>query len=68
MSTRYEVVPVNLVLKGQETIGSRLVFEPKADGRFKARIAMQGYLKEAGASTTAKTSRRCAVSVVNDPC
>ncbi len=44
----YDLVPITSVPKGQKIIGSRFVFKQKADGRFKARLVVQGYAQEAG--------------------
>lgn len=57
----YDLVAIISVPKGQNTIGSRFVFKQKADGRFKARLAVQGYAQEAGIDY-GKTLHQCAVS------
>ena len=44
----YYLVPTTSVPKGQKSIGSRFVLKRKADGRFKARLVVQGYVQEPG--------------------
>lgn len=44
----YDPVPITSVPKGYKIIGSRFVFKHQADGRFKARLVVQGYTQEAG--------------------
>ena len=44
----YDLVPITSAPKGQKIIGSRFVFKKKADGRFTARLVVQGYAQEAG--------------------
>ena len=43
----YKLVKMSSVPK-EEKIGSRFVFKQKVDGRFKARLVVQGYVQEAG--------------------
>ena len=44
----YKLVKMSSVLKEEKIIGSRFVFKQKVDGRFKARLVVQGYVQEAG--------------------
>lgn len=44
----YELVPITSVPKEEKILGSRFVFKQKADGRFKARLVVQGHVQEAG--------------------
>ena len=44
----YKLVNISSVPKGEKNIGSRLVFKQKADGRFKARLIVQGHIQEPG--------------------
>ena len=44
----YELVPINRVPKSPKITGSRLVFKQKPDGRFKARLVVQGYSQATG--------------------
>ena len=44
----YKLVNNSSVPKGGKIIGSRFVFEQKADGRFKARLVVQGHVQEPG--------------------
>ena len=44
----YELVPITSVPKDNKIIGSRFVFKQKTDGRFKARLVVQGYVQEPG--------------------
>ena len=44
----YKLVKMSSVLKEEKIIGSRVVFKQKVDGRFKARLVVQGYVQEAG--------------------
>ena len=41
-----KLVNVSSVPKGEKIIGSRFVFKQKADGRFKARLVVQGHVQE----------------------
>ena len=42
----YKLVNISSVPKGKKIIGSRFVFKQKADGRFKARLVVQGHVQE----------------------
>ena len=42
----YKLVNIPSVPKGEKIIDSRFVFQQKADGRFKARLAVQGHVRE----------------------
>ena len=42
----YKLVNVSSVPNGEKIIGSRFVFKQKADGRFKARLVVQGQVQE----------------------
>ena len=44
----YKLVKMSSVPKEEKIIGSRFVFKQKVDGRFKARLVVQGYVQEAG--------------------
>ena len=44
----YKLVNISGVPKGEKIIGSRFVFKQKADGRFKARLVVQGHVQEPG--------------------
>ena len=44
----YKLVNISSVPKGEKIIGSRFVFKQKADGRFKARLVVQGHVQEPG--------------------
>ena len=44
----YKLVNVSSVPKGVKIVGSRFVFKQKADGRFKARLVVQGHVQESG--------------------
>ena len=44
----YKLVKISSVPKEEKIIGSRFVFKQKVDGRFKARLVVQGYVQEAG--------------------
>ena len=44
----YKLVNISSVPKGKKIIGSRFVFKQKADGRFKARLVVQGHVQEPG--------------------
>ena len=44
----YKLVKVSSVPKEEKIIGSRFVSKQKIDGRFKARLVVQGYVQEAG--------------------
>ena len=44
----YKLVKMSNVPKEEKIIGSRFVFKQKVDGRFKARLVVQGYVQEAG--------------------
>ena len=44
----YKLVKMSSVPKEEKIIGSRFVFKQKIDGRFKARLVVQGYVQEAG--------------------
>ena len=44
----YKLVKMFSVPKEEKIIGSRFVFKQKVDGRFKARLVVQGYVQEAG--------------------
>ena len=44
----YKLVNISSVPKGEKTIGLRFVFMQKADGRFKARLVVQGHVQEPG--------------------
>ena len=42
----YKLANIPSVPKGEKIVGSRFVFKQKADGRFKARLAVQGHVRE----------------------
>ena len=44
----YKLVKMSSIPKEEKIIGSRFVFKQKVDGRFKARLVVQGYVQEAG--------------------
>ena len=44
----YKLVKMSSVPKEEKIIGSRFIFKQKVDGRFKARLVVQGYAQEAG--------------------
>ena len=44
----YELIPITSVPEDNKIIGWRFVFKRKTDGRFKARLVLQGYVKEPG--------------------
>ncbi|CAN0447533.1 unnamed protein product, partial [Pylaiella littoralis] len=44
----YKLVPISSVPKTEKIIGTRFVFKQKVDGRFKARLVVQGHVQEAG--------------------
>ena len=44
----YKLVPITSVPKEEKILGSRFVFKQKADGRFKARLVVQGHVQAAG--------------------
>ena len=44
----YKLVKMSSVPKEKKIIGSRFVFKQKIDGRFKAKLIVQGYVQEAG--------------------
>ena len=44
----YKLVNISSVPKGEKIIVSRFVFKQKADGRFKARLVVQGHVQEPG--------------------
>ena len=44
----YKLVKMSSVPKEENIMGSRFVFKQKVDGRFKARLVVQGYVQEAG--------------------
>ena len=44
----YKLVNISSVPKGENIIGSSFVFKQKADGRFKARLVVQGHVEEPG--------------------
>ena len=44
----YKLVSISSVRKGENIIGSCFVFKQKADGRFKARLVVQGHVQEPG--------------------
>ena len=44
----YKLVNISSVPKGEKIIGSRLVFKQMAEGRFKARLVVQGHVQEPG--------------------
>ena len=44
----YKLVNTSSVPNGEKIIGSRFVFKQKADGRFKARLVVQGQVQEPG--------------------
>ena len=44
----YKLVNISSVPKGEKIIDSRFVFKPKADGRSKARLVVQGHVQEPG--------------------
>ena len=44
----YDLVPITSVPKGQKIIKSGFVFKQNTDGRFKARLTVQGYARKAG--------------------
>ena len=44
----YKPVNISSVPKGEKILGSRFVFKQKADGRFKARLIVQGHVQEPG--------------------
>lgn len=44
----YNLVPITSVPKEEKIIASRFVLQQKADGRFKARLVVQGHVQEAG--------------------
>ena len=44
----YKPVNISSVPKEEKVIGSRFVFKKKADGRFKARLVVQGHVQELG--------------------
>ena len=44
----YKLVNISSVPKGEKIIGSRFGFKQKADGRFKARLVVQGHVQEPG--------------------
>ena len=44
----YKLVKMSSVPKEEKIIGSRFVVKQKVDGRFKARLVVQGYVQEAG--------------------
>ena len=44
----YHLVSITSFPKGQKIIGSRFVFKQKADGQFKDRLVVQGYVQEPG--------------------
>ena len=44
----YKLVNISSVPKGEKIIGSRFFFKQKADGRFKARLVVQGHVQEPG--------------------
>ena len=44
----YDLVPITSVPHDNKIIGSRFVFKQKTDGRFKARLVVQGYVQEPG--------------------
>ena len=43
-----KLVNISSIPKGEKTIGTRFVFKQKADGRFKARLVVQGHAQEPG--------------------
>ena len=44
----YKLVNISSIPKEEKVIGSRFVFKQKADGRFKARLVVQGHVQEPG--------------------
>ena len=44
----HKLVNISSVTKGEKIIGSHFVFKQKADGRFKARLVVQGHVQEPG--------------------
>ena len=44
----YKLVNISSIPKGEKIIGSRFVFKQRADGRFKARLVVQGPVQEPG--------------------
>ena len=44
----YKLVNISSVLKEEKITGSRFVFKQKTDGRFKARLVVQGHVQEPG--------------------
>ena len=47
----YKMVKMSSVPKEEKIIGSRFVFKQKVDGRFIARLVVQGYVQEAEVDT-----------------
>ena len=60
----YKLVKMSNVPKEEKIIGSRFVFKQKVDGRFKARLVVQGYVQEAGVDYERRYAPVCRIGSI----
>ena len=63
----YKLVNISSVSKREKIIGSRFVFKQKADGRFKARLVVQGHVQEPGIDYGRSYARVCRIGSIRTP-